>query len=210
MVYVAQLPELNSLEIGGAGVTGEGIKLLSPLTKLHSLHLTELDIKAEDLQVLPTSIDDLSLPYCNVGDEVVEVLQRFKGLTKLDLQGTLLTEAGIEALASLPQLTTLDLSDLSIRTEGLRALKKLPMLQSLVLTGIKLNEQKVIALSELEHLRELDLSDSDLNDEGLQHFVSMTKLKVLYLADTPTSEAAINRLHRSRGDLTIYVGLEIP
>ncbi|CAN0492898.1 unnamed protein product, partial [Hapterophycus canaliculatus] len=132
--------------IGGTSVTGEGLRLLHPLNQLRLLDLAELPIKADDLRVLPESIDDLSLPFCDVGDEVVKVLERFENLARLDLQGTFLTASGIEALSALPKLTTLDLSDIRINADGLRALKSLPSLEMLTLMGIKLNDQKYAAL----------------------------------------------------------------
>jgi Leucine-rich repeat (LRR) protein len=71
------------------------------------------------------------------------VWRRMPGLTGLDLQGTRITDAGVESLARLAQLTTLSLARTAI------------------------SDKAVLALARLKRLERLDLSDTQVTPDAL-------------------------------------------
>lgn len=208
MSSIAQIQGLESLELAGTKVTGVGLRTLSSMPQLQYLDLMELEFGPEDLRQLPTQISALGFAYCDVNDETLKVLPRFKQLESLDLQATNVTSIGIASLASMPSLTTLDLSDLRINASDIHSLKQLPNLSSLTLMGARLNEEKVAAISSLPDLQELDLSGSNLDDKELLQLTALPNLQLLYLEGTKTTEAGIQQFERRRGDVALYVDVD--
>ena len=108
----------------------------------------------------------------SVDDVWVRKLQRYKTLEVAWLDGSRLTDTGIESLASLPNLKTLQLAQADITDTGIKSLPR------------------------LTKLTELGLGETQITDAGLSTLGSLTNLKSLSAADTlfPASRRHHTRL----------------
>ena len=112
-------------------------------------------------------------------------LEHLKGLTQLQwlyLDGTKVSDAGLEHLKGLTQLQRLDLDDTKVSDAGLEHLKGLTQLQKLDLNGTKVSDAGLEHLKGLTQLQSLCLDDTKVSDAGLEHLKGLTQLQQLYLA----------------------------
>jgi len=128
---------------------------------------------------------EVSLARTWANDSDVERVVAFKGLKKLDLGFTYVTDRGIELLPRLKELEELTLDTAEFITDAamnhLRANKKL---RKLVLRGTDITDVALPYIGELTALRTLDLSHSMLGDVGIESLVALTELEDLDLGGT--------------------------
>jgi hypothetical protein len=96
------LPELISLDLGGAPVTDDGLTCLEGLPRLHRLGLSR------------TSVTDAGLAH--VG--------QLRSLRNLDLSGTRITDAGLVHLERLSKLRRLSLRTTRVTDDGVQRLQE--------------------------------------------------------------------------------------
>lgn len=144
----------------------------------------------------------------------------FSAIVAVDLDGTEVTDAGLERLVKgLPQLESLSVADTQITDAGLEpVIEGLPQLESLSvadnqitdaglkhfghlahLTVSNLNNTHVTdaGLSQLEGLTELagvELENDHVTDVGLRHLISLAKLQILNLNGTRVTDAGLAAL----------------
>jgi Leucine-rich repeat (LRR) protein len=146
-------------------VRDEGLKYLTGLTKLTSLHL---ECKS-------------------VTDRGLEHLKGLPELESLVLGGRMqITNDGLAHLKGLPKLKVLDLGSTGVSDAGLEHLKELKHLERLALggyySGCKVRGEGLRHLNELTELKFLDLRDAPLlTDAGLEHLKGLKHLETLYL-----------------------------
>lgn len=123
---IGGLAQLESLVLRGAkladhsaGATGNdqkisnelvGLDNLAPLTKLRSLDLGDLPVKSGDIAWLPAlgELAELDIDgSLQVDDAIVDTLLKLGSLKRLNLAGTLLTDAALRQLAGLTALQRL-------------------------------------------------------------------------------------------------------
>lgn len=87
-----------------------------------------------------------------------------------------------------------------------RALKYLEgskQLRDLILAGTDVTDAGLRDLEKLEPLERLDLSDTGVSDAGLLHLICLRNLKELNLRGTHVTDQGVQRLERTRPELTI-------
>ena len=82
----------------------------------------------------------------NFSDIGMGILPRFTSLTRLSIEGTAVTNAGLKHLASMSQLEELWLNDTSISDSGLDDLRPLRALKQLHLGGTRVTVSGVLNL----------------------------------------------------------------
>ncbi len=120
---------------------------------------------------------------------------RLKGLKRtlddipqsLDLQGTQLTDSGLEHLKGLTNMDSLNLSSTQIGDAGLIHLSGFSSLTDLALSNTKISDEGLKHLSGLSSLTELALFNIKVTDEGLKHLVGLVNLEKIDLDDTQTT-----------------------
>jgi beta-lactamase regulating signal transducer with metallopeptidase domain/Leucine-rich repeat (LRR) protein len=116
-------------------------------------------------------------------DSDAKHLAGLTGLQWLSLQGTQITDGGLEPLTSLTGLRTLIFTDNGQGTDlGLAHLQGLTGLQALYLTGPRVTDQGLASLQALKALEELGLLDTQITDAGLARLQHLPRLKSLILA----------------------------
>lgn len=101
-----------------------GLDKLSPLTRLHALDLGDLPIKSADLAWLPalTALEQLDIDGSyQIDDAVVGTLQKLGALKRLNLAGTVLTDAALNQLAGMMSLERLTVGGTQVTSGAVAA-----------------------------------------------------------------------------------------
>ncbi len=178
------LINIKELLIPGGTLTDQGLPLLSKMTKMEILNLSDCDkITDEGLAHLKpfTQLRDLNLSRMKlITDEGLAHLQGFDHLKILNLsENRDITGTGLNPLL---KLNTLLLKKTGITDEGLAQVGKLTTLTTLDLGNNKFTDAGFAHLSGLVNLEILDLNHGiAITDAGLQHLKGLTKLQNLNL-----------------------------
>jgi internalin A len=124
-------------------------------------------------------------------DRVVEI----KGLKRLDLSFTYVSDPGIERLQQLQQLEELTLDTTEAITDAAAAyLRANKHLRKLVLRGTDITDIGMPYIAVLTGLKTLDLSHTMVGDEGLESLPALSELEELDLGGTRITGMNLNFL----------------
>ena len=165
-----------------------------------------------------------------VGDDAIELLQRFEGLRQVSLWGTNVTDRGFAQLENCQNLHYLILwRNKGITDEGMKTVKQLRRLHTLEIYGPTLSDAGLAHISGLPNLKELllikpipGITDSglkhisqmtsltmliveggDVTDQGVQHLANLANLKELALRGTKVTSDGVQRLKAALPDCKI-------
>lgn len=131
------------------------------------------------------AIVEVSLARTWATDNDVSRVAEIKGLKRLDLSFTYVTDRGIEKLQQLQELEELKLDTAEFLTDGatnyLRANRRL---RKLVLRGVDITDVGLPHLATLTNLRSLDLSHTMIGDVGIESLPALAELEELNLSAT--------------------------
>jgi hypothetical protein len=113
------------------------------------------------------------------------------------LDGTQVTDAGLEHLKGLSQLRTLNLKDTQVTDAGLKRLKGLSQLQSLDLANTRATDAGLEYLNGLTQLQTLFLEGTQVTDAGLEHLKGLTQLRWLAVNGTRVTDAGAKDLQQA-------------
>lgn len=137
----------------------------------------------------------VSLARTWAGDNDLERVVAIKGLKRLDLSFTYVTDRGIERLQQLQQLEELILDTAEFITDAsVSYLRANRGLRKLVLRGTDITDVSLPYLATLTGLKSLDLSYTMLGDGGLESLPALTGLEELNLGGTRISGINLNFL----------------
>lgn len=180
------------------------------LSKLYMLRLAlkkEVDDEALKTHISKlTSLGSLSLDGTSVTNDGLQHLSSLPKLRSLDL-GSLkgVTGAGFERLAKLPALEELNLQSSGVSVDDLKKLPAaLPKLKKLKLGWLKV-DGAMTELAGLKNLQSLDLFKTDLSDEGAKALASMSGLQKLYLWHTGITDTGLANVKGLTGLKLLYI-----
>ncbi|WIA08666.1 hypothetical protein OEZ85_008093 [Tetradesmus obliquus] len=156
---LAQLHQLQVLDLSHTDVGPRGLAALAGLPNLHTINLTGCR---------------------NVTDEALAELARIPSLAHITLKGSLATNDGLQLLRALPRLTHLDLgSRWELDDTGLAAVASCPELKVLAAGSFNLVRPACNpkGLAKLEHLS----FGGGFANKGLHLLFPLLKLKSLYV-----------------------------
>ena len=141
------------------------------------------------------NILEVSLARTDATDNDLGHVVEIKGLKRLDLSFTYVTDAGIERLHELQQLEELNLDTAEALTDAaasyLRANKSL---RKLVLRGVDITDVGMPYLAALTGLKSLDISHTMVGDVGLESLPALSQLEELDLGGTRITGINLNFL----------------
>jgi internalin A len=141
------------------------------------------------------TIVEVSLARSWATDNDVDRLLTLKGLKRLDLSYTYVTDRGIERLQQFSQLEDLNLDTAEyISDVACSFLRANRQLRRLSLRGTDVTDISLEYLASLTALRSLDISQTQVSDVGLEHLASLSQLEELSLGGTKTSGVNLNVL----------------
>ncbi len=168
--YLERFPNLEVLLLNNKPVTDTGVEHIAKLTALKRLSLLGCRVTNEGLAHLASlaSLTDLDLGRNQgVSDEGLPYLTGLP-LTKLNLGGTAVSDAGAEHLKQIAGLEILDLDRTKITDQGLVHLAGLAGLGTLKLRRTKVTDEGLAHLTALEQLKSLDVQDTEVSNAGVQ------------------------------------------
>jgi hypothetical protein len=130
----------------------------------------ELERASVDSEVIEhlNQLEFLSeLSFQNATDELLQAMGDFRVLRKIDLAGSSVTDAGLQALASkqLPALYTLVLDDTTVTGAGLADVPK--QVRGLSLANLALTDADIVNLKHVRGLMALTLSGTNVTPSGV-------------------------------------------
>jgi hypothetical protein len=161
---LANLPQLQSLELEENGLSGGLPRELATLPELRELRLGLNSLSGPLPRELGSfaKLETLSLPFNFLSGSLPVELGHLATLHTLELGRNALTGAIPDALGGLASLAVLDLSENALTGPIPTALSGLSHLQSLFLGGNRLSGPIPPALGDLASLLQLDLSENAL------------------------------------------------
>jgi Leucine-rich repeat (LRR) protein len=127
--------------------------------------------------------------------ERIAGIDAFRGLKRLDLSLTYISDRGAERLRALDQLEELNLFAAEFITDAAMAfLRGNRQLKTLNLRGTDVTDTSLAYVAELSHLKSLDISFTQITDVGLEHLASLAQLEELNLGGNKISGASLHVL----------------
>jgi internalin A len=117
----------NCTVTGGIQVTDLGLSKLAKLKKLRRLDVSGAKLTPEGIKVLEglPQLERLSLWYCtDLDDSAAATLASIPTLTNLDVSYTAIGDKGLQSLAALPKLKLLYLTDTKVTPEAVASFHK--------------------------------------------------------------------------------------
>lgn len=235
------MTQLTSLKLGGcAGITDEGLRYVAEMPNVQRLELNGTSITDRGIELLRSlkGLKHLSLSWTHASDEGVAALAGCEQLEHVDLGGTYCGDGAIRAFASKPKLRHF-ISGQKTSNAGIAAFHDYPVFKRwhggavemgltsydtepnrLMLRG-SFTDAGVAQLNGLDGLFGLNLDDSalaitghslaplvslpnlgwlafDAKDDAMQYIARMPKLKFLGCQDTTCSDKAWTELGASQ------------
>ncbi|NAS11370.1 c-type cytochrome domain-containing protein [Poritiphilus flavus] len=154
------LEPLDSLNLNKIRENGFSIKSLGAENNLLDLKFSGDSLTAENLAVLGEASEHitwLSLAGSNVQDDWLEPVAAFTNLTRLQLEKTSITDAGVSKLQGLEHLEALNLYGTQVTDDAMESIAALPALKRVYLWGTKVSPKAI---------NELKQSNTDLEVIG--------------------------------------------
>lgn len=126
LIELRALPNLAALDLRATHVSGAGLPLL-PADRLLALHLTDTQVKGQDLWRLPAmrKLEVLKLNGLDVADSSLADLPFLPSLRHLEIDRTTVTSDGLSRLlAEHAELRRIELRDTSVTQEALALLQQ--------------------------------------------------------------------------------------
>ncbi len=178
---VTQCSNLRLLSMSGSNVTKAGLKYISMLGNLDTLHLPEMPVDDEvvDSWNELNHLRDIVLDGTLIGPKSIERISRLNNLQRLSVSHTGLSPSDLQPLAAISTLIRLDVAGVGILPETLSAIGSSRMLYQLDLSGVKINREllEVLMSEQLRGLTVLRIEKSGLSDDDFSRLAAAnTKL----------------------------------
>jgi hypothetical protein len=193
---LAELKQLERLDMRNPRITGEGLRHLAGLPALHRLVLIDTPLRDDGLMHLQKIPQLTTLVAGNTGitDAGLAHLKTSESLQELRVPGTVITDAGLKHLAGIRGLRLLDLEGTRITDDGLKHLRDCPALSGLWLTNTAVTDAGLEHLKMVRQLSTLGLAKTGVTDAGLKHLMVMRSLQELSLENTAVTADGLRRL----------------
>jgi len=218
MLSLAELPDLEKLDLSHTRITDEGMLLLKSAPKIRDLSLFYAEwITDQGMAAIRDwkHLKRLNLRGTRISNLTLEILSRISRLEALDIANTLVTDNGVDHLIPLVSLKELSLGRGRLTNSSLEVLRMLPTLTHLDLSGARpgppdapgratpgpgIPEASLRAMAELKELRVLKLGYSSITAQQLRILSSLEKVERLGLEMCPrVNDDAVDELANWKG-----------
>jgi thiol-disulfide isomerase/thioredoxin/Leucine-rich repeat (LRR) protein len=180
LAHLAQLPQLEELNISGSALTDHSVKHLASIESLQSVwiqHAPITDAGLAEIAMLPR-LSRLVLSSKGITWAGLNSLAKCSSLSRLDISQIGSDPTTLEPLAMLKGLTWLSLPEADFAASDYSHLSGLKRLKQLEIGG-RIDDEGVRQLRELHDLAHLHIGNADLSNEGLRHLVGLANLREL-------------------------------
>ncbi len=206
LALLAQVPNLERLDLHRCLITDAGLDHLAGLTALKELNLSDCEFTDAGLSSLArlTNLEVLNLAS-SFGDSpriAGPGLAALAGMTKLRvliLDKNLVNDSALVHLKPLKGLKELYLEQTRVVGPGLANLKELTALTLLSLNETRMTDAGLEGLQGLSSLETLNLRGTLLRDEGIKHLSRLANLHSLVLEGTQVTDTGLPSLYGMKG-----------
>lgn len=131
------------------------------------------------------SIAFLNLDNLSINDDFIEKIGNLKGLQKLSMRETEVSDRGLATLKRLPNLTDLIITNTNVRGTTIGQLAGHTKLRRLVIADNKLDPSAYEGLGKLTGLQVLEISRCGADDNSLAQLANLNKLYRFSAANNP-------------------------
>lgn len=181
---IAQAPEVRSVAVTHCPeFVGTWLIFLAPCEQLEELDFTGTPIDANDVAILAEhrGLRRLELGGTGITDDVAKSLGTFPSLSSLNLAGCQVGDAVVAGLSErqLAQMTSLDLSGTAVTDKSLRRLSQCRNLVTLRLDHCRVTDEGVSGLSQVATLRHVSLTGTRITGECFAELGTLPELESL-------------------------------
>jgi hypothetical protein len=200
MVHLAELPDLEKLDLSHTRISDEGLLHLKSAPKINDLNLYYSEwITDQGMAAIRgwKHLKRLNVRGTRISDATLEIVSHMSGLEALDIANTAVTDNGLDHLITLVNLKELSLGRGRLTNSALEMLRMFPALTYLDLSGARpeppdmanrrrnagagIPQESLRAMAELKELRVLKLGYSSITGPGLRTLASLERVEKLGL-----------------------------
>jgi tetratricopeptide (TPR) repeat protein len=168
----------------------------------------DLDLRTDITPALSRLADLPGVEYLSLDDALdrdLRAVGRASDLRTLELDGSGLTDEGLQHLSRLRRLAYLYLGgNQGVTDEGLKALSGLSQLELLDLSGTRVHDEGLRHLRGLKMLSKLDLTCTPVTDAAIDDIVALPALKQIFLIYTGLTADGVAKLEARRPKLVVH------
>jgi len=157
------------------------------------------------LPKVPFRVLEIDLSGCQIHDDQLIQLTGLSNLSRLILDRTTITGAGLVHLQGLDRLGELRLNSLKFGADGIRKLPALPRLAVLHATASSLNDDDLVNLERFPRLRALYAGGTQLTDAAVERLPA-DAISVLAIGVAGFTDAGLARLPRMANLHFVHLG----
>lgn len=128
-------------------------------------------------------LEEAYLDGTGITDQGLQHLSGLVELRLLTLSRTQISDVGTGAIANLPSLESLDLSDTEITNRGLAVLRRLPKLRNLSIHRTNVTADGLVVLRDIRNLERLSVSASILSAQAISELAAVPNLDTLVIPE---------------------------
>lgn len=202
LMLVAELPNLQSLNLAGRAATAEAVAAIGGKTMLRELDLTGSALSPDVISVLHTlsHLQNLNLDGTAGGDFAVRAVASLP-LESLSLLDNPLSDAGLQEIGKIRTLKDLNVGRTRVTGAGFKALKNLDLVK-LNASETMFGVEGLIHLRGMKSLEELHLSSASVVEQPkAKVFTTMPNLRILILGGNQISGPGMHELFKGMKNL---------
>jgi hypothetical protein len=179
--YLAGLPLLEWLELGGGKATITGIESLKSCKALKRLYLHDVDLSKDSLVwIADLRLEALSLQRTAIGGSALKQLRDAGSLTVLNLSENPITDEDLEQVARFKNLEVLALQNTTVTGAGLAKLEKMARLNVLNLVNCRIVDADLSHLLSMPNLRIVHAAGCELSDQAVKDITAKLQMLAIF------------------------------
>lgn len=193
----------TEVDLSNIGITDDALKSIGQTPYLRKVWLRgDNQITDNGVAYLApaTSLAILDLADTAVTDKCGATISRFKNLTDLGMDNTHVTDAFIESVPD--SVVWISLNGTAVTNAGVERLIRLPNLEGVFLSGDKVDDATTAALAKIPRLHKVYLSSRKLTDRSAYSLCSASDLTELSIHGGALTDAGVIKLARKHKGLT--------
>lgn len=209
---IAQLDQLQDLQLPYTGMTDAHLPLFKDFKKLTALNVRTTGVSAPALARMPNfgSVTRLGVDFTagQMAEEAAALAKAMPKVTSWNFErskGAPYSDADMGHLAAFPDLTLIDCYDERFDDAAVAGFLDLPKLKVLAFNRSSITDAALVKLSEHKSLTTLNLRTlKSVTDEGLAAVATLKSLRTVDIADCPgISEAGVAAFKKKRPEVAI-------
>ena len=206
MSHLSRLPKMKGLVISGCPMTEAALAELAGAQSLQRLHLVELT-SITDVGLTRLSTHALyQLSIIRTPSFNGRGLSGLTSLVKLSVSGCArFDDSSLRQLSGFHRLDSLTIEGTSVTNDGMEHLAQFPSLEKLNLAGTAVDDTGLATIVRTcPQLKEISVIDTSITDVGFSQLAELRSLKEVYITSGTASLQAIATFKASRPGVSVH------